>query len=214
MSLRIFIVDDHAVLREGLRLVLEAEPDLEVIGEAADGETAPDKILETRPDVVLMDVSMGGADGIEATAQVTSRCPGVRIVILSMLGTREDVRRALRAGARGYLLKESAGREVVDAVRRVAAGERCFGQSVAEIVVGSLDQEALPSPIDQLSPREKEVLKHLVEGEVPKEIAAALGISSKTVDTYRARLMSKLGVASLAGLIKLAIRHGLTAADR
>lgn len=208
MPLRLFLVDDHAVVREGLRLVLEDQADLEVVGEASNAEAAPDAIVETQPDVVLMDVSMGKVDGIEATARVTTRCPQTRVIILSMLGTRENVARALRAGASGYLLKESAGREVVEAVRRVAAGERYFGQSVR-----GADEEAFSSPIDQLSRREKEVLHLLVEGVVPKDIAAQLGISPKTVDTYRVRLMSKLEVANLAGLIKLAIRHGLTRAD-
>ncbi len=217
MTLRLFIVDDHAVLREGLRMILETQPDMRVIGTSADGRDAVQRIIGERPDVVLMDISMPGLDGIRATAQILAVSPGIRVVVLSMLSTREHVREALRAGARGYLLKESLGREVIEAVRRVAAGHVHLGRGVA----GLTDpEEAVPaaglagtSPFHRLSLREREVCKLLVEGRAPKEIAAALGISNKTVDTYKARLMDKLGVDSLPALVKVALRYGVTSSD-
>ncbi len=217
MTLRILLVDDHGVLRDGLRMILETQPDMRVVGTAANGRDAVRKTESERPDIVLMDISMPELNGIEATAQVRARHPDVRVIVLSVLATREHVYSALRAGATGYILKESLGREVIHAVRQVAGGHRYLGQGIADIVVSDAAQSSpIPhdvSPFEQLSSREMEVCQLLVEGCVPKEISDIIGISSKTVDTYRRRLMAKLGVDSLAALVKLAVRHRITPVD-
>jgi len=214
MTLRIFLADDHAVLRDGLRMILEAQPDVQVVGEAADGREAIRGVEDTNPDIVLMDISMPVLNGIEATAQIRVRAPRVRVIVLSMLATREHVYQALQAGAVGYLPKESLGREVIKAVRSVAAGHRYLAEQITDIVANDATcSGSIPpigSPFELLSSREMEVLQLLVEGRVPKEIADTLGISRKTVDTYRARLTKKLGVDGLPELVKLAIRHGIT----
>ncbi len=217
MSWRIALVDDHAVLRRGLRMILEAQPDMHVVCEAGDGRSAVRSVEAHRPDLVLMDISMLELNGIAATAQIRERCPDVQVIILSMLATREHVYAALRAGAQGYVLKESLADEVIEAVRRVADGRRYLGDGVADLIaedVSHLDPcNPTESPFQRLSLREMEVLQLLSEGRVPKEIASTLDISPKTVDTYRSRLMSKLGVHSLAALIKLAVRHNITTVD-
>ncbi len=214
MTIRVFLVDDHAILRQGLRLILEAEPDLRVVGEAGDGREAVTLVQEMHPDIVLMDISMARLNGIDATARLRFCCPSVRVIILSMLATRDHIYGALQAGAQGYLLKECLGREVVDAVRRVADGHRFLGQGAAELLAADAarggELAAASSPLCELSLREREVLQLLAEGRAPKEIAAELGISPKTIDTYRHRIMAKLGLDNLAALVKFAVRHGVT----
>ncbi len=214
MPIRVFLADDHAVVRDGLRFILENQGDISVVGEAADGRLTVREVQRLRPDVVIMDIAMPEMNGIEATQQVRSSCPSTQIVILSMHATVEHIFQALQAGARGYLLKESAGKEVVEAVRVVSGSRRYFSQGISETVIDEFirtDRAAHgKSPLESLSSREREILQLVVEGQSSAEIAEVLRISPKTVETYRSRLMQKLGLSDLPSLVKFAIQHGLT----
>lgn len=211
MKIDLLLADDHAVVREGLQVLLEAQGDLQVIASVSNGREAVQKAKELRPQVALMDIAMPVLNGIEATRQICAEAPQVQVVILSIYSTAEHVYTALRAGARGYLLKESAGREVVDAVRVVAQGGRYLSPKLIEVLPYNLvmgKQEK--SPLDSLSEREREVLQLTVEGKSAAQVGALLALSPKTVETYRSRLMHKLGVNDLPSLVKFAIQHGLT----
>ncbi len=212
MTISVFLADDHAVMRDGLRAMLEHQPDITVVGEATNGREAVRLVAQLRPDVVVMDIGMFELNGIEATQRIAERCPSVRVIILSMHSSQEYIRRALRAGARGYLLKESAGAEVVQAVRTVQRGGRYLSARVSEQILDAYPRGAThdDDPLSVLSPREREVLQLVVEGKTSGEIATLIFLSPKTVETYRSRLMSKLGVTDLAGLVKFAIQHGVT----
>jgi DNA-binding NarL/FixJ family response regulator len=214
MAIRVLLADDHAVVRDGLRFLLEAGGNITVVGEAADGRQAVRQVQALLPDVVVMDIAMPELNGIEATGQIRQACPSTQVVILSMYATKEHILRALRAGANGYLLKESAGQEVVDAIRAVRAGRRYLSQSIAETVIDDYvhERQAPPaqSPLERLSSREREILQLVVEGKSSTEIAEILYLSPKTVETYRSRLMQKLGLSDLPSLVKFAIQHGLT----
>jgi DNA-binding NarL/FixJ family response regulator len=217
MSIKVFIADDHAMVREGLRLILEAERDLSVIGEAADGRQAVRLIQQLAPDVVTMDIAMPILNGIEATEQILNSKTFTQIIILSMHASKEHIFRALEAGAKGYLLKESAGKEMVKAIRAVYAGNRFLSdrisQTVIEDYIHQRTADSEESPIKRLSPREREVLQLVVEGKTSAEIASNLFLSPKTVETYRSRLMHKLGIKDLPGLVKFAIQHGMTSVE-
>lgn len=211
MSITVLIADDHAVVRDGLRLLLENQSDIRVIGEVADGREAVEAAIRLRPDVVLMDVAMPLLNGIDAAAQIMEKLETTRIVMLSMHSTVEHVFRALQAGALGYLRKESAGNEVVDAVRTVHSGRRYLSHKITESMVDDyIRKRTLDSPLDSLSQRERAILQLLVEGKSGIEIARLLHVSPKTVDTYRSRMMQKLGIGDLPGLVKFALQHGLT----
>ena len=216
MAIRVLLVDDHAVVRDGLRLMLEAEPDVAVVGEAAGGRQAVRCVRKISPDVVVMDVAMPELNGIEAARQISQGYPDTRIVILSMHATAEYIYQALQAGADGYVVKEAAGREVVRAVHRVYAGRRFLSDKITATVVDDYMRQRLPqerNPLERLSCREWEVLQLVVEGKTSAEIGEDLHLSPKTVETYRSRMMHKLGVDSLPDLVKFAIRHGLTSVD-
>jgi DNA-binding NarL/FixJ family response regulator len=217
MILSVFIADDHTVVRDGLKILLDAQPDIEVVGDASGGRETVQQALKIEPDVILMDINMPGLNGIEATFQIMEKCPSSRVVILSMYSTREHIYRAFQAGARGYLLKESAGIEVVEAVREVMLGRRYLSQKISESVLddyvrlrGRSDES---DPFSSLSPREREVLQLVVEGRSSAEIASMLYLSPKTIETYRSRLMHKLNIHDIPGLVKFAIQHGLTSLD-
>ncbi|MCG2576228.1 response regulator transcription factor [Dechloromonas sp. XY25] len=211
MTITVLIADDHAVVRDGLRLLLENQADIRVIGEVADGREAVDATLRLQPDVVLMDLAMPLLNGADATALIMEKRESSKIIILSMHSTVEHVFRALQAGALGYLRKESAGNEVVDAVRAVHAGRRYLSQKITESVVDDyVRKRAEESPLESLSQREREILQMLVEGRSGIDIARLLHVSPKTVDTYRSRMMQKLGIGDLPGLVKFALQHGLT----
>lgn len=214
MTITVLLADDHAVVRDGLRLLLEAQPDLSVIGDAANGREAVRQVARLCPDVVVMDIAMPELNGIEAAREIGEVCPSTQIIILSIHSTTEHVFRALQAGARGYLLKESAGIEVVNAVRAVHAGHRYLSQKISDSLVDDYVRQRqaaeAKSPLARLSPREREVLQLVVEGKSSAEIADTLSLSVKTVETYRTRLMHKLGVSDLPALVKFAIQHGLT----
>jgi len=213
-EIRVFLADDHAVVRDGLRLLLEAQPDIKVVGDAANGWDAVRRVARLRPDVAILDIAMPELNGIEATQQIREVCPSTQVVILSMHSTSEHVFHALQAGARGYLLKESAGIEVVNAVRAVHVGRRYLSQKISDRVIDDYvrQREAVEarSPLARLSPREREILQLVVEGKSSAEIAGLLYLSPKTVETYRSRLMRKLGISDLPRLVKFAIQHGLT----
>ncbi len=213
MTINVCIADDHTVMRDGLRYVLEAQPDIRVVGEAADGLETVRLVKRLGPAVVVMDIAMPKLNGIEATHRISEEKLPTRVLILSMHASKEFIFRALKAGAKGYILKEAAGREVVQAVRAVNAGQRYLSQRITEQMVDEyiLYREAMTAadPLERLSPREREVLQLVVEGYSSIAIADALHLSPKTVDTYRSRLMEKLDVSDLPGLVKFALRHGI-----
>jgi DNA-binding NarL/FixJ family response regulator len=215
MPIRVYIADDHAVVRDGLRALLAVRPEISVVGDGASGRQAVGDLQVLHPDVVLMDISMPDMNGIEATRQILAVLPETRVIILSMLGTSEHVFQALRAGAQGYLLKDSAGREVVEAVLAVSAGKRYFSQPVADALIQGFpygdEQAGEKSPLERLSPREREILQLVIDGKSSAEIGKLLSLSPKTVESYRGRLMQKLGISDLTGLIKFAFQNGLIA---
>ena len=214
MPISVFIADDHAVVREGLRLLLNAQTDIKVIGDAADGRQTVIQVQKLCPDVVVMDIAMPELNGIGATRQIMESCPSTQVVILSMYATTEHIFRAFQAGALGYLLKESAAVEVVNAVRAVHAGHRYFCKKIDDIMIDTYIHKrqvsGAKSPLESLSPREREILQLVVEGKSSVEISIILTLSRKTVETYRSRLMQKLGIKDIPGLVKFAILHGLT----
>jgi len=211
--IRILIADDHAIVRDGLRLILESHGEMTVIAETADGLEAVKQAKIMKPDVIIMDISMPNLNGIEATRRILESNPGIRIVILSMYASSEDIFRALKAGAIGYLMKESAGIEVRDAVQAAFTGKRYLSRKVDDIVIDSyMEQQNLSeshSPIEKLSSREREVLQLVAEGKTSSEIAGLLFLSVKTIETYRSRLMQKLNLKDIPALVKLAVSQGL-----
>jgi DNA-binding NarL/FixJ family response regulator len=213
MPISVFIADDHAMVREGLVTVLGANPAISVCGTAANGRDALKQTLALSPDVVILDISMPELDGIETARQILAQRPKTAIVILSMHSNAQHVFHALSAGARGYLLKESAGKEIVEAVRAVYRGRRYLSPKIAEIVAEGLSDGAAASPLDSLSKREREILKLVADGHSSSKIAEMLFLSPKTIDSYRSRLMQKLHVTDMVGLIKFAITYGLTSLD-
>ncbi len=207
MSIGVFLADDHALLRDGLRALLETHADIAVVGTAGSGREAVREVLRLKPQVVLMDIAMPELNGIEAMQKIAARWAEARVVVLSMHATAEHYHRARRAGAWGYLLKESTGAQAVDAVRAVAAGRRYFSRQISE----AFDhQEHTASPLESLSGREREILQLVVEGRTSLEIAGIISVSPKTVETYRCRLMQKLKVGDIPALVKFAIQHGIT----
>jgi DNA-binding NarL/FixJ family response regulator len=211
VPITVLLVDDHSVVRDGLRFLLEAEGDIEVVGGAANGREAVQSVRRLNPDVVIMDLAMPELNGTEATLQIHETSPATQVLILSMHSTAEHIFRALQAGAQGYLLKESAGPEVVTAVRTVHSGKRYLSQKIAQTVIDDYIRERhASSPLDSLSSRERQILQLIVEGKSSSETAKTLFLSPKTVETYRSRMMHKLGVDDFAGLVRFALQHGLT----
>lgn len=214
---RVLLADDHALVRDGLRMLLETQPDIEVIGEAEDGREAFRQVKKLRPDVVLLDVAMPELNGIEAAEQIHVFDPAIRIIILSMYSTKEHIFRALKAGAAGYLLKESAAAEVLTAVREVWSGRRYLSRKVSDKIVDAFlrpeDHAEIRTPLEVLSPREREILQLVAEGKSSADIGRTLFLSPKTVDTYRSRLMHKLGIGDIAGLVRFAIQHRVIPAE-
>ncbi len=214
MTIRVFIADDHALVRDGLRYLLQAQSDITVVGDASDGRQAVRRVQQLNPDVVVMDIAMPELNGIEAAHQVRATRPSVQIIILSIHSTIEHISRALQAGALGYLLKETAGIEVAEAVRAVHAGRRYLSSKIAETIIDDYSRHPnVTSPLDRLSPREREVLQLVAEGKSSAQIAEILSLSTKSVETYRARLMKKLDLDDLPSLVKFAIQHGLITLD-
>lgn len=215
-KVRVVVADDHGVVRDGVRMILNSMQDAEVVGEAANGEEAVSIASILSPDIVVMDLSMPGLDGIEAARRIRQSCPSVKVVMLSMHATSEHVYQAFDAGVWGYVLKESAGSELVDAVQKVCAGRRYVTPVLADVVMGMASRfRDMPSksPMQSLSKREREVFEGIVSGATNSDIAQKLELSPKTVSTYRDRLMVKLHVKNDAEIVKFAVAHGMTMAN-
>jgi len=210
--IRILIADDHEVVAEGLKQLIEAQADMQVVAIVGDGREAVRQVGELDPDVVIMDLSMPELNGADATRVILEQGAGRKVIVLSMYADHEYVRRALKAGALGYVVKRSAAKDVVEAVRSVHAGERYISPMVADAV--STDAPAgKEDRLARLSTREREVLQLLAEGRTGTEIAQRLSLSPKTVETYRARLVEKLGIRDVAGLVRFAIQRGIISLD-
>jgi two-component system, NarL family, response regulator NreC len=213
MSLiRILLVDDHAILRAGLRSLLADYADMEVVGEAGDGATALERVNELKPDVVVMDVAMPGMNGLTATRQISQDHPEIKILILTQYSNREYVLPLLRAGASGYVLKQAVDTELVTAIRAVARGESFLYPPVAKLVLEAYLKDptgASDDPYMGLTEREREILVHVARGRSTREIAEMLHISPNTVDVHRARLMQKLELHNVAEITSFAVRRGL-----
>ncbi len=211
--IRVLIADDHGVVRTGIRHVLEGEPGFEVVAEAASGDEALRLAMAERPDVLVLDISMPGASGLNVTAELRERAPDIKVLILSMHDNSEYVLESLRAGARGYLLKDTAATELRHAVRAVWRGESYFSGPIASRLGAALRGEHSRldelAGLEQLTAREREVLIGVAEGRTNREMAGTLGISHRTVETHRESLMRKLGIRTVAGLTRLAIENGL-----
>ena len=212
--IRVLIADDHEVVADGLAHLLRALDGIEVVGIARSGREAVRRAVELDPDVIVMDSEMQDLNGIEATRQLRDRSHGARVIILSVHAEIVHVVRALRAGAAGYVPKRSAGRDVVEAIKTVHAGRRYLHPTVAQDVVERMVGDGeVEDPLAVLSARERQALQLIAEGKTVAEIAVALSLSPRTVETYRARMMEKLGIRDVAGLIKFAIRNGLTSLE-
>lgn len=211
---RVLVADDHTIVRQGLKAVLEREPDIEVVGEAADGREAVKKALALVPDVVVMDVSMPALNGLEATARIVREAPKVKILALTMHSSEEYVYSFLKAGAKGYLLKESAASDLVEAIRAVRFGGTYLHPTISVKVIS--EYLKLPDPRSRtgspglLTTREREVLQLIAEGHTNKEIAGLLLLSVKTIEAHRTRIMEKLKIHNVAGLTRYAISRGIT----
>jgi two-component system response regulator NreC len=215
-TVRILLVDDHAVLRAGLRALLEAEPGFQVVGEAGTGEEGVRLAGQTRPDVVVMDLSMPGMGGLEAVRQIAALNQGARVLVLTMHGEEEHLLPVLEAGGSGYVTKKSADEELIEAIHTVARGDVFLYPSGAKLLLRGLKAKAEPGeedPLDRLTEREREVLSYTVEGFSSSEIGKKLFISPKTVDTYRARIMEKLNLRHRSELVRFALRKGLLKAE-
>lgn len=206
--IRILLADDHAVVRQGFKMILGAEADMEIVGEAGNGREALELAEKWKPDVVVMDVAMPELNGIEATRRMTGSLPHTRVIALSMHKDSVYVREVLRAGARGYLLKDSGASDLVSAVRAVANGEGYLSPAVSNAVLDDY-RKHVTNPIDLLSSREREVLQMLAEGKTNKEIAGVLNLSVYTVDAHRGHIMEKLNLHSISDLVRFAVRNGL-----
>ena len=216
MTIKLLLVDDHKIMRHGIRNLLEKEAGMEVIEETNNGRTAIDLARNLSPDVVIMDIAMHDLNGVEATRQITAELPGVKVIMLSMHSDRQMVADALQAGASGYLLKDCEFEELVRAIETVVTHRTYLSPEIADILVENFVRT---SPVSEssassvLTSREREVLQLLAEGNTTKEIATALCLSTKTVETHRRQMMEKLNIYSVANLIKFAIRTGLTSPE-
>ena len=213
MSIKVLLVDDHAIIREGLRSLLEKQPELEVIADTDDGRRAIELVRELLPNIVIMDISMPGLNGIEATRQITSEFPNVKVIALSIHSKRRFVADMLGAGATGYILKECLFDELVQAIKAVSAGGRYLSPRITDVVVSDYVKRlsaTTESPFEALNAREREVLQLVAEGKSTKQIALGLYVSTKTIEANRRQIMGKLNIHSVAELTKYAVREGLT----
>jgi DNA-binding NarL/FixJ family response regulator len=220
-SIRLLVVDDHPVVRAGLRTLLGAQADMEVVGEADDGRVAVERAVELRPDVVVMDITMKGMGGLEATQEIKRRLPHTKVLILTMHENEEYLRQLLEAGATGYVLKQAVDTELAVAIRAVQRGEVFLYSSFSRVLLGDLaqreDADQEPSQLDsyeRLSQREREVLRLVALGHTNQQIADQLYLSVKTVETYRARVMDKLNLKSRSALVRYALQRGLLDSER
>lgn len=213
-KLRLLIGDDHTLMRQGLRKILEERPDWEIVAEAGDGRTAVQQTLALQPDVAVLDIGMPLLNGIEACAQIVRKLPGVQVLILSMYSDEAYVTQAVRAGARGYLLKDSAGADLIGAIAAVAVGKSFFSPPVAKVVLDDYARRLADKGMDRydsLSEREREIFQLVAEGHSTKEIAEMLSVSPTTVETHRAHILQKLDIHNTAELVLYAVRRGVIA---
>src|SRR4051812_2264157 len=216
MTTRVLLADDHRILRQGLRSLLSAQPDFEIVAEAEDGRTAVEMAERLSPHVIVMDIGMPDLNGVDATRQIVTKMPSVRVIALSAYADRRLIAEVLKAGASGYLLKESAFEELVEAIRTAAARKVYLSPKIAAELVEDyvrMSKEPGPSVFESLSPREREVLQLIAEGHSTKEVARTLKVSVKTVETHRRQLMNKLELFSVAELTRYAIREGLVSLE-
>jgi len=206
--IRILLADDHVLVRQGFKMILSAQPDMQIVGEAANGREAVELAEKLQPDLVIMDVTMPELNGIEATRRLVTIAPRARVLALSMHKDSVYVREILRAGARGYLLKDSADADLIAAVRAVAKGEGYLSPAVSEAVLTDYRRH-VTDPLDLLTTREREVLQMIAEGKTNKEIATSLNLSVYTVEAHRGRVMEKLNLHSTGELVRFALRNGL-----
>ena len=210
--IRLLLADDHPIVLDGIRSHLRAQPEFEIVGQAANGQEAIQKAKDLVPDVVLMDITMPQMNGLEATSHLRKEVPGTKVLILTMHDSKEYISQMIRMGARGYLLKDGSPSELVRAIKAVHAGEVVFASSVskvlAEVMVNGRSRSIEPPPT--LTCREREVLTHIAEGLLNKQIADKLGIGVRTIETHRERIMRKLEIHTVAGLTKYAIAQGMT----
>jgi two-component system response regulator NreC len=209
-KIRVFLVDDHTVVRQGLRRILESDDEIEIIGEAGDGRSAIELVQKLRPHVVVMDVAMPDLNGIEATRQILKRVEGAKVLVLSMHGDDVYVRQALKAGARGYLLKDSEDLDLIKAVKALRGGGSFFSPPVSRVVLsgylGDKVEGDIEDSVARLTDREREVLQLIAEGKTNKEVAGVLSVSINTVETHRKHIMEKLDLHNTAELVRFAIR--------
>jgi DNA-binding NarL/FixJ family response regulator len=214
--MRILLADDHALVRAGIRSLLEKIPGVEVVGEASNGRDALELVRTKLPDLVLMDIAMKELGGLEALPRITKNFPNIKVIILSAHANEEYVIRALRSGAAGYMLKDAASAELQLAIDSVTHDKTYLSPSISRTVIDSyLERVGGPfSPLEQLTPRQREILQLIAEGRNTKEIAHTLGISVKTVEAHRLQLMARLSIHDLPGLVRYAVRSGLVSAER
>lgn len=216
MNIRVVLADDHKIIREGLRAILSGQPDIDVVGDANDGLSAIEQVRQLKPDVIVMDINMPTMNGIDAARRISEIHNQTRVIILSMHSNNEHIFQALKAGAKGYLLKESSGLEIADAIRCVHDDGRYMSQAITNAVVEdyiAFRENSAVSPLEQLSTREREVMHLTIERKSSAEIAAILHLSLSTVNTYRSRLMGKLGVSDIASLVRFAAEHDLVSVN-
>src|SRR5690348_9203281 len=219
MPFTILLVDDHKIVRDGIRTILDRTIDFQVVGEADSGLEAVNQSKKMRPDVVLMDIGLPGMNGIEATSEILRHCPQTKVMILSMYDDENSVLAAFRSGARAFLLKKASSGDLLDALRTVSKGGSYLSSQVSDHLLtriqrGDLDDQPAQGPLDILSPREQQVLRMVAEGKTSKDIAVMLDLGLQTVRTYRKTMMKKLGVNNVAGLTQLALASGLTHFDK
>jgi DNA-binding NarL/FixJ family response regulator len=214
--IRVLLADDHTLVRAGIKALIESVEGLEVVAEADNGRDAVALAKSVNPDLVIMDISMKELNGIDAAAQIIANKPGAKVLMLSMHTTEDFVRRALRAGARGYMVKDSAPLELRMAVEAMMRDEIYLSSRVSKAVIGGMvdGRPAESSEVDALTPRQREILQLIAEGKSTKEIAFVIGVSIKTVETHRAALMERLGIRDVAGLVVFAVRNKLISVDR
>jgi DNA-binding NarL/FixJ family response regulator len=212
-KIKVLLVDDHAIMRDGIRALLSLHNDIDIVGEASDGHEAIEKTMELSPDLIIMDIAMPEMDGLEATRRIKKQNPRVKILILTQYDNKEYILSAVRAGAAGYIPKRALGSELITAIRAIHRGDSFLYPSVATALIEEYQQVGTEDPYDQLTPREREVIKLLAEGQSSREIAEKLFISQKTVLGHRSRIMEKLGLHNRAELFKYAARKGLMTLD-
>ncbi len=212
-KIKVLVVDDHAIMRDGIRALVGLHDDIEIVGEASEGKEAIGKTRELVPDVIVMDIAMPGMDGLEATRRIRKKNPAVKVLVLTQYDNREYILSAIKAGAAGYVPKRALGSELVLAIRAVHQGDSFLYPSAAAALIDDYRQQVGGEPYDRLTGREREILKLIADGHTSREIADLLSISSKTVISHRTKMMEKLDLHNRTELIKYAMRKGLVSLD-